>query len=156
MKMLASGDKPSRFEILDLFYQMLKRTLLFVVLCHGSVLDVGCGEGSFPNREKIAGLDVNKKRLKNCHYGCRILGDACSLPFKDKSFDAAIEMGCLPYSRDWRRGLKEMQRVGMRVYLIEPIRRHGRLHWFSLPELLSLGILLFFIFRTFVVIVRNS
>lgn len=60
MKMFASGDEPSRFEVLDWFYQILKRTMLGLILCHGLVLDVGCGEGSFPKRKNIAGLDVNK------------------------------------------------------------------------------------------------
>jgi len=153
---LAIRDKPSRFEMLNWFYQTLKRTLLGVILCHGSVLDVGCGKGSFPTKQKIAGLDVSRKRLRICRYESRVLGDVCSLPFRDKSFDAAIEMNCLPYSGDWRKGLKEMQRVGMRVYLIEPIRRHERLHWFSLPELLSLGMPMLFILRTLVVIVQRS
>jgi len=52
-------------------------------------LDVGCGEGSFPRKEKIVGLDVNEKSLKRCSYKFRVLGDACSLPFKDKSFNPA-------------------------------------------------------------------
>jgi len=151
VKKLANQDKSSWFEMADWFYQILKRTLLCIVVCHGSVLDVGCGEGSFPNRERIAGLDVDRKRLKNCRYEYRVLGDVCSLPFKSKSFDVAVEMNCLPYSGDWRKGLKEMQRVGKRVYLIEPLRRRKRLHWFSLPELLSLGVPMFFILRTLVV-----
>jgi len=138
------------------FYQVLKRTLLSAVLCRGLVLDVGCGEGSFPRKEKIVGLDVNEKSLKGCSYKFRVLGDACSLPFKDKSFDVALEMGCLPYTEDWKRAIREMVRVGRRVYLIEPIRNRRRQHWFSLPKLLGLGQPLLFISRTFVINVRNA
>jgi len=156
VKKLSSQNKSSWFEMANWFYQILKRTLLCTVLCHGSVLDVGCGEGSFPSRERIAGLDVDRKRLKKCRYEYRVLGDVCSLPFKDRSFDAAVEMNCLPYSGDWKKGLEEMQRVGKRVYLIEPIRRHERLHWFSLTELLSLGMPVFFVLRTLVVVASRS
>jgi len=141
------------FKTLDRFYQILKRTILGEVLCHGLVLDVGCGEGSFP-RKKIVGLDVDRQRLKRCTYEFKVLGDASSLPFKDNSFDTTIEMGCLPYVKDWRITLREMLRVGRRVYLIEPIRRQGRLHWFSLLKLLDLGTPLVFILRTFVIIVK--
>lgn len=83
------------FEMLNRFYQILKRTMLGEILCHGLVLDVGCGEGSFPKKEKIVGLDVDKQRLKRCPYEFKVLGDACSLPFKEEIFDATIEMGCL-------------------------------------------------------------
>jgi len=143
------------FEIANRFYQILKRATLGEILCHGLVLDVGCGEGSFPTKEKIVGLDVGKQLLKRCPYEFKVLGDACSLPFKDKSFIVTLEMGCLPYTKDWRRALREMLRVGRRVYLIEPIRRQGRPHWFSLSKLLSLGTPLLFISRTFVIVVKD-
>jgi ubiquinone/menaquinone biosynthesis C-methylase UbiE len=144
----------SGFVTIDRLYQILKRTILSVILCHGLVLDVGCGEGSFPKKEKIVGLDVNKQQIKRCSYDFKVLGDACALPFKDKVFDVALEMGCLPYTKNRKYALGEMLRVGRRVYLIEPIRRHRREHWFSLPELSSLGIPLLFIFRTVVIIVK--
>ncbi len=156
VKMLTDGDQPSKFEILNYFYQILKRTILGLILCHGLVLDVGCGEGSFPKEENIVGIDVDRERLEKCRYISRVLGDACALPFKDKSFDRAIEMGCLTYTKEWRRALKEMLRVGKRVYLVEPIRRRERLHWFTLPELLGLGIPVLFMLRTFVVGIRDA
>jgi len=70
------------FEMLNRFYQILKRTILGEILCHGLVLDVGCGEGSFPKKEKIVGLDVDKQRLKRCSYEFKVLGDACLLPLR--------------------------------------------------------------------------
>ena len=81
-------------------------------------MSVRCGEESFSKRQEITGLDVNIKSLKKCHCTSRILGDACSLPFKNQSFNAAVEMGCLPYCSDWRKGMKEMVRVSKRVYLV--------------------------------------
>jgi len=144
------------FKTFDRFYQILKRTILGEVLCHGLVLDVGCGEGSYPKKKRIVGLDVDKQCLKRCYYEYKVLGDASSLPFKDKSFDTTLEMGCLPYVRDWRIALREMLRVGRRVYLIEPIRRQGRPHWFSLLKLLGLGTPMFFILRTFVIMVNDA
>ena len=144
------------FEMLNRFYQILKRAILGEILCHGLVLDVGCGEGSFPKKEKIVGLDVDKQRLKRCSYEFKVLGDACLLPFKEEIFDATIEMGCLPYIEDWRSALREMLRVGRRAYLVEPIRRHRRPNWFSLSKLLSLGLPLLFISRTFVITVKEA
>jgi len=129
--------------------------MLHAILCHGLVLDIGCGEGSFPKKEKIVGLDIDKQRIKRCFYDFKVLGDASSLPFKDKAFDVALEMNCLPYTGNRKHALKEMLRVGRRVYLIEPIRRHMRAHWFSLSDLLSLGIPLLFVFRTIVIIVKR-
>lgn len=156
VKVSAYADEFSGFEMVNHFYQILKRTMLGEILCHGLVLDVGSGEGSFPTKGKrIVGLDVDKQRMKRCSYEFKVLGDACSLPFKDKSFDVTLEMGCLVYTKDWKNALREMFRVGRRVYLIEPIRRHGRLHWFSLLKLLSLGTPLLFISRTFVIMVKD-
>jgi len=103
------------------FYHLLKRFFLQKILCHGLVLDVGCGEGTFQTK-KIIGLDLDKNRLARCPYTFKVQGDAQYLPFKSKSFDVALEMGCLLYVKDWRKALEEMKRVGMRVYLIEPIR----------------------------------
>jgi len=134
----------------------LKRTTLSKILCYGLVLDIGCGEGSFPKKERIVGLDIDKQRLKRCSYAFKVLGDACCLPFKDKSFDVALEMGCLPYTKNWRRALDEMLRVGRKACLIEPIRRQNRLHWFELSKLLSLGMPVFFISRTFVIKVKGA
>ena len=148
-------DGLSMSDILNRFYLILKRTMVGKIFCHGLVLDVGCSEGSVPNKDRMTGLDLDKKRLKNCSYEFKVLGDACSLPFKDKSFDVAIEMNCLMYVKDLRSALKEMLRVGRRVYIIESIRRKKRQHWLPVSNLLTLGIPLFFILRSIVIMVRH-
>ena len=132
-------------------YQAIKRFLLEKILCHGLVLDVGCGSGSFQRRRHIIGLDVDKENLKRCPYPFKVLGDVQHLPFRNKSVDVTLEMGCLPYVKDWRKALSEMKRVGEKVFLIEPIRRRFRSHWFSLLDLIKLGRPVFFISRTVVI-----
>lgn len=64
-------------------------------------------------------------------------------------------MGCLPYIKDWAKALNEMKRVGRRVYLIEPLRRKGRRHWFSFSDLIKMGFPALFILRTVVIKVKN-
>ncbi|MBS7606183.1 class I SAM-dependent methyltransferase [Candidatus Bathyarchaeota archaeon] len=140
---------------IDKCYQFLKRALLQAILVHGSVLDVGCGKGSFPLSRDIVGVDVDKNLLLYCLYEFKVRADARYLPFKDKSFDVVLEMGCLPYIKDWAKALNEMKRVGRRVYLIEPLRRKGRRHWFSFSDLIKMGFPVFFILRTFVIKVKN-
>jgi len=141
--------------IVGRIYLILKRNMVSKMFCHGLVLDVGCGGGSVPNKEKIAGLDLDKERLKKCLYDFKVLGDACSLPFRDESFDVALEMNCLMYVKDLKSALKEMLRVSRRVYIIESIRRTRRQHWLPLSKLLSLGTPIFFILRSVVIMVKD-
>jgi len=140
---------------IDKCYQFLKRTLLRAILAHGFVLDVGCGGGSFPLIREVVGVDVDRDSLLRCHYNYKVKADAQHLPFKDKSFDVALEMGCLPYIKEWVKALNEMKRVGRRVYLIEPLRRKERKHWFSFSELAKIGFPVFLISRTIIIKVKR-
>jgi SAM-dependent methyltransferase len=135
-------------------YEFLKRKLLSAILCHGTVLDIGCGEGTFSHQNYAVGIDIDVNRLRFCSYDSRVRADASHLPFKDKSFDVCIESACFSYVKNWKDALSEMCRVGKRCFLIEQIRNHKRLHWFSLLELNGFGTIIFFVLRTFVVKVR--
>lgn len=86
---------------IDKCYQFLKRTSLRAIFVHGFVLDAGCGEGSFPLVREVVRVDMNRDSLLRCHYSFKVRADAQHLPFKDKSFDVVLEMGCLPYVKDW-------------------------------------------------------
>jgi SAM-dependent methyltransferase len=134
-----------------LFYEFLKRKFLTLLLCHGQVLDVGCGKGTFPIKRKIVGLDINKKALTTCAYEFKVVGDASYLPFKDKSFNVCIESACFSYVKNWKKTIHEMHRIAKKCYMIEQIRNCKRLHWFSLLELNNMGKIVFFVLRTFVV-----
>ena len=85
------------------------------------ILDVGVGTGrlSKPLQDvgfEVVGVDVSKKFLgKAYERGTEdlILGDACSLPFQDSTFDASISVGTLHLIADWRSALREIARVTM-------------------------------------------
>jgi SAM-dependent methyltransferase len=88
------------------------------------VLDVGCGTGSlsftlreFGNVSAVVGIDLAqgyvefaKSRNKNPRITFQ-QGDACSLPFEDKSFDRAYSMLVLHFIPDSAKAVGEMRRV---------------------------------------------
>lgn len=82
----------------------------------GSVLDLGCGTGfvsSFlPDGCEPVGVDISEGMLRR--YASRfrnaVLGDAESLPFKDKSFDYVLSNFSLHWT-DLRRSVPEILRV---------------------------------------------
>jgi SAM-dependent methyltransferase len=82
-----------------------------------TVLDLGCGRGSFnytwyPCR--IIGVDTNLRAQSLCKEGGRIFyiqSDAESLPLKDGSIDAVICNNALEHLPDYRLALVEINRV---------------------------------------------
>jgi ubiquinone/menaquinone biosynthesis C-methylase UbiE len=134
-------------------YQTIKRVLLQTLLCRGRVLDVGCGAGSFILKD-IVGMDIDAPRLQKCRYQHRVVADAEHIPFRPRYFNTVVEMGVLPYVPNPLEAIKEMKRVGNRVYLIEPLRRKRRTHWFPMSWFWEIGYPFFFILRTFVIKVK--
>ena len=135
--------------MIKIYYEFVKRKFLSLLFCHGRVLDVGCGRGSFPNRS-LVGVDINRIALTECNYKFKVIADACHLPFRNNSFDVCVESCCIPYAKNWKEILPEMRRVGKKCYLIEQIRNRKRPHWFSLLELNHMGKIVFCVLRTFV------
>jgi SAM-dependent methyltransferase len=84
-----------------------------------SVLDVGVGTGRFAIPVSglgfdVTGVDVSRRMLlKAREKGLEhlLLGDAYSLPFKDKSFDATIIIHVLHVVADWAKVMREIGRV---------------------------------------------
>jgi len=91
------------------------------------ILDIGCGEGlsfeKFNKKNKIVGLDTNKKpRIfqKNFKY---IKGDCSNLPFKNKEFDLVVCIGVLEHIfpfKKLKKAIKEIQRVGKSYVVVIP------------------------------------
>jgi|RhiMetdeSRZDD1v2_1073273.scaffolds.fasta_scaffold27517_2 SAM-dependent methyltransferase len=82
-----------------------------------TVLDLGCGRGSFNYtwyRFRIIGTDTNLRGDSLRRDGGRILyvqSDAHSLPLKDGSIDAIICNNVLEHLGDYRQALSEISRV---------------------------------------------
>jgi ubiquinone/menaquinone biosynthesis C-methylase UbiE len=84
-----------------------------------TVLDIGVGTGRFAkplqeNGFKVVGIDISRSMMQNARKkGVKnlLLGDACSLPFRDYSFDAALSVHVLHLVIEWRTAIKEISRV---------------------------------------------
>ncbi len=90
---------------------------------HRTVLDVGVGTGRFArllldSRFEVFGVDISRRMLGKAvekGVGNLVLGDACFLPFRDKSFDVAVCIGVLHLIREWNKPLQEICRVTRNV-----------------------------------------
>lgn len=76
----------------------------------GQCLEIGCGNGNGvsilgPN---WIGLDLMKKSRNGIVY---VQGDACRLPFADRTFDCIYESATFHHIPDWRLALWETMRV---------------------------------------------
>lgn len=128
-----------------------------------SLLDVGCGTGSFTRRFaalpelRVTGIDTNpewlvyaRDRDTRTHY---LEGDARALPFADASFDRVVSVTTLCFVADWALALKEITRVTRTRFTVGVLNRasllwrdkgrgggsgayHGA-HWHTRAELRS-------------------
>jgi len=100
----------------------------------GFALDVGCGTG-FASRglEKVVGVDISKgmARVYKERFGRVVLGNAESLPFKDKQFDLVVSNFSLHWT-DIKRSIPELTRV-CRGQLLLAIPVEGSLKELGFP-----------------------
>lgn len=84
-----------------------------------TVLDIGVGTGRFAkplqeNGFEVVGIDISRDMTQNARKkGVKdlLLGDACSLPFRDTYFDAALSVHVLHLISEWQTALREICRV---------------------------------------------
>lgn len=105
---------------------------------NGRVLDLGCGNGIFTLRfanagADVTGLDYSLHLLGQNKHTRLICGDATSIPFPDKTFDAVFEANVLHHVEDRERVIREMARTSRRyVVLLEPNRYNPVMFGFAL------------------------
>lgn len=91
---------------------------------NGSILDIGCGNGTFinilPNRYKtVVGLDYSSEVLKYVKKK-KVRGNITNLPFKDESFDLVTSLEVLEHLtyETFERGILELERVSKKYIII--------------------------------------
>jgi SAM-dependent methyltransferase len=104
------------------------------------VLEVGCGEGivlatlaaRLPGA-RLDGLELDETTLEQARLRCPgatlVRGDACELPFGDRSFDLVVCLEVLEHLPEPARALRELKRVARAACLLsvphEPFFRLG-------------------------------
>lgn len=90
----------------------------------GRILDLGCGTGSLTRAlagrcaaSRVVGLDVSDAYVDHARRGIgdtRVefqVGDACAMPFPDRSFDGVLSMLVLPFVPNTAEAVAEVRRV---------------------------------------------
>jgi len=87
------------------------------------VLDVGCGTAFYADLfENYTGLDNSKGMLAKSKAKV-VFGDAEELPFEDNSFDAVISVTALHNVKDFKKAIKEMERVSKGKIAISVLKK---------------------------------
>lgn len=97
-----------------------------------SILDVGTGTGRAAlllarNGARVTGVDASEAMLAVARQRAAVdgadaafqVGDAHSLSFADRSFDAVVSLRVLMHTPDWRRCLAELCRVADRFVVVD-------------------------------------
>jgi len=99
-----------------------------------SILDVGVGTARFSKPLQaqghyVVGVDVSSGMLRKAvERGVHnlLMGNVCSLPFRNDSFDVTISVGLFHLVKEWKVALREISRV-TRKFLVSVIRRRKNL-----------------------------
>jgi 2-polyprenyl-3-methyl-5-hydroxy-6-metoxy-1,4-benzoquinol methylase len=109
-------------QAFDLSFRLRAEAALVLLDCEpgASVLDVGCGVGSFSTllaarSLRVACADISEENVevvRRRHLELPVVRtDATALPFDDDAFDAAVLMEVLEHVEDDRAALSELRRV---------------------------------------------
>ena len=119
-----------------------------------SLLDIGGGTGNYATALTGAGFDVAiadasremlRRAAKKLSTARLVLGDALHLPFGDSAFDCAVSVNVSHHLPDWRRHIREAQRIiGAGVFAIqintrENLEAHWIFHYFPQAKELTLA-----------------
>jgi len=128
-------DTPRGRRIGDAEWALLRSGLQ---LCAGeSLLDVGCGTGSFTRRAAaegacVVGLDLDEAALRFARRHSTetvqfVQGNAINLPFDDRAFDAAVSVTALCFVPQWPNAIAEIVRVSRRRFALGLLNRNSLL-----------------------------
>jgi SAM-dependent methyltransferase len=87
----------------------------------GSVVNVGAGTGSYePADRRVVAVEPSEVMVRQRAPGAApaVRATAGSLPFRDRSFDAALASLTVHHWPDWRHGVDEMRRVARRRVVV--------------------------------------
>jgi len=109
-----------------------------------SVLNVGAGAGAYePSGRFVVAVEPSWHMIQQGATGSSpaVRVSAEALPFKAKTFDAALAVLTLHHWSDWRLGLREMQRAATRLVLFTFDTSHAQRFWLTedyFPEISEL------------------
>jgi len=108
--------------------ERIEETIKIIPAETRTILDVGCGNGTFVNTlistfpdrfEKVVALDTSEEALRYVKT-CKFNGSIVNLPFEDESFDLVTATEVLEHlsQKDFKRGILELQRVSKKFIVI--------------------------------------
>jgi SAM-dependent methyltransferase len=111
----------------------------------GSLVNVGAGTGSYePAQLAVVAVDPSIEMIRQRPIGSApaVLAQAEALPFRSRSFDAALAVLTIHHWTSIAAGLSELRRVaGRRVVILTYDPAHGDRFWLAshyLPEIIDL------------------
>jgi len=89
------------------------------------LLDVGCGTGlSSDFNCNVIGIDPSLDLIQqNNNKNEKILAKAENIPFKNKSFDKVVSITSMHNFGDFKKGLKEIKRVGKKDFVFSVLKK---------------------------------
>jgi SAM-dependent methyltransferase len=109
--------------------RVLANALAEVIPTHGTVLDVGCGDGTIAKLIlearpdlSIQGIDVLVRPLTHVPVA---QFDGTTIPFADQSFDVVVFVDVLHHTNDPMQLLREARRVARKAIVIKDHCRDG-------------------------------
>jgi SAM-dependent methyltransferase len=111
-----------------------------------TVVNVGAGAGSYePSDRFVVAVEPSGTMIAQRGPGLApsVQAVAEALPFRDRSFDAALASLTIHHWADWRHGLDEMQRVASRVVVFTFEPGDVRAFWLTeeyFPEIVDMDV----------------
>jgi len=107
---------------IELYQKLIRENLVnFLGTLGQNLLDIGCGPGVLTKQLGGVGLDTTRYPQWSC--GNFVLGDAHTLPFKDKSFDIVILSNLLEHVRKPEKVVMESKRIcKSKIYVSFPTK----------------------------------